>query len=137
MLLSQTFGTSTLPVRPVTSRASRSSHRPAPSPCRRPMPARKQSSPCCSGNLHTVGVRLRTRQAPHTAGPGHTALKLFRPRQLLRVIGVAFTAKIMTFALFLGLTYQWSNAHGHSDENSQQLSVAHRYCSLIARMFIR
>ena len=69
------------------------------------MLARKQSSPCCSGNLHAVGVRLRTRQAPHTVGPGRTALKLFRPRQLLRVMYVALTAKIMTFALYLSPTY--------------------------------
>ena len=89
------------------------------------MPARKQFSLCYSGNLHAVGVRLRIRQAPHTAGPGRTALKLFRPRQLLRVMDVALTAKIMTFALFQGPTYQWSEAIAIATRthNSSQLAV--------------
>jgi hypothetical protein len=69
------------------------------------MPARKQFSLCYSGNLHAVGVRLRTRQAPHTVGPGRTTLLLSLPRQLLRVMGMALTAKIMTFALCLSPTY--------------------------------
>ena len=70
------------------------------------MPARKQFSLCYSGNLHAVGVRLRRPQAPHTVGPGRTALMLSLPRQLLRVMGVALTAKIMTFTLFLQPMYQ-------------------------------
>lgn len=88
------------------------------------MLARKQFSPCCSGNLHAIGVRSRICQAPHTVGPGRPALLLSLPRQLLRVMGVALTAKIMTFALCLSPMYEWSDAYHHSDANSQQLLVS-------------